>query len=270
MTTRRSITAATLVAALWLIGPLQALGQSRYVAGDIVEDFTLTDRATGKPVRLTDFTGSIIFLEWFAHWCPFCIAAASQVDAGIVDHYRTRGGNPAGIPVVHIAINLQSDAAQRDRTATTTFVQRYGFDPVLQDTQRVLARRFAESGQPIFAIINGVTNSPNVRPWELLHTLQNYGSTQSPLELFRTAIDRVQAAPPRLPYLRVSSAGPATPGGLRIELDAAAPADFGIEVSDNLSHWTPHATLPKGTRILDLQLGTGAENSRFVRLRQTP
>ena len=244
--------------------------QSRYVAGDIVDNFTLTDRATGNPVRLSDFTGSIVFLEWFAHWCPFCVAAAPQVDAGIVDHYRSQGGNPAGIPVVHIALNLQSDTAQRDRTATTTFVQRYGFDPVLQDTQRVLARRFADSGQPIFAIINGVTNSPNARPWELLYALQNYGSTQSPIEQFRAAIDRVQSAPPSLPALRVSSTRTTTPGVLRIELDVDAQANFGIEVSDDLLRWTPHSTLPKGTRALDLSLGTGTESSRFVRLTQAP
>lgn len=255
---------------LLLLGSITAWGQSRYVAGDLVENFTLTDRATGNPVQLSDFAGSIVFLEWFAHWCPFCVAAAPQVHAGIVDYYRNQGGNPAGIPVVHVALNLQSDTQQRDRTATTTFIQRYSFDPVLQDTQRVLARRFADSGQPIFAIINGVTNSPNARPWELLYTLQNYGSTQSPIERFRAAIDRVQAAPPGVPALRVSPERSVPPGVLRIELDAEAQAPFGIEVSDDLLRWTPHATLPKGTRTLDLQLGTGAESSRFIRLTRTP
>lgn len=259
-----------LTTGLLLLATIHAWGQSRYVAGDIVENFTLTDRATGKPVSLSDFAGSIVFLEWFAHWCPFCVAAAPQVDSGIVDYYRGRGGNPAGIPVVHVALNLQSDTQQRDRTATTTFVERYGFDPVLQDTQRVLARRFAESGQPIFAIINGVTNSPNARPWELLYTLQNYGSTTSPITLFRTAIDRVQAAPPGIPALRVSAVRSTTPGALRIELDAEAEASFGIEISDDLLRWTPHATLPKGTRTLDLQLGNGTESSRFIRLTRTP
>lgn len=46
--------------------PLQA--QSMYVKGDIVEDFTLINRATGQPLRLSDFAGKIIFLEWFAWW----------------------------------------------------------------------------------------------------------------------------------------------------------------------------------------------------------
>lgn len=254
------------IATVCLLAAAQANAQTRYVAGDVVEDFTLTDRATGKAVSLSDFTGKIVFLEWFAHWCPFCVAAAPQVHSGVVEHYRNTGGNPAGIPVVHVALNLQSDSQTRDRTATTTFVQRYGLDPVLQDTQRVLARRFAESGQPIFAIINGVTNSPNARPWELLYTLQNYGSTQSPIEQFRTAIDRVQAAPPVIPNLRVNTGSNPANGLLRIELDADATADFRIEVSGDLTGWTPHSTLPRGTRALDLQLGDGSETSRFIRL----
>jgi hypothetical protein len=187
-----------------------------------------------------------------------------------VEYYRNRGGNPAGIPVVHIALNLQADTQSRDRTATTTFIQRYEFDPVLQDTQRVLARRFADGGQPIFAIINGVTNSPNARPWELLDKLQNYGSTQSPIERFRAAIDRVQAAPAAGPSLRVSMDESLRPGVFRIDLDTEARAEFGVEVSEDLVRWVPHAILPKGARTLDVALGTIAEKSRFIRLTQRP
>lgn len=44
------------------------LAQSTYREGDIIEDFTLVNRATGEPLRLSDFEGNIIFLEWFAWW----------------------------------------------------------------------------------------------------------------------------------------------------------------------------------------------------------
>lgn len=36
--------------------------------GELARDFTLNDRATGKPVRLSDFAGKIIFLDLFAYW----------------------------------------------------------------------------------------------------------------------------------------------------------------------------------------------------------
>ena len=39
----------------------------------------------GARVYIQDFAGRVVFLEWFAVWCPYCVAAAPQVEAGIVD-----------------------------------------------------------------------------------------------------------------------------------------------------------------------------------------
>ncbi len=161
-----------------------------YRAGETVQNFTLTDRATGRPVSLTDFAGKIVFLEWFAWWCPFCQASAPQVRAGIVDYYAARGGNPAGIPVLHVALNLQSG----QEVDTQRFITAYGLGQTLNDFNRALADRFQVGGQPIFAIINGVADSASHRPWELVYTQLGYGSTQAPISDFRSAIDRVRAA----------------------------------------------------------------------------
>jgi hypothetical protein len=168
-------------------------GATRYQAGDVVEDFTLIDRSTRQPVQLTDLAGKIIFLEWFAWWCPFCQAAAPQVHTGIVDWYSSRAGNPDGIPVVQIAINLQ----QGQESQTANFVNRAEFGLVLEDFDRSLANRFQSGGQPIFAVINGVTNSPSHRPWELLLHQDGYGQRDfsESLSGFRSVIDSVRAAP---------------------------------------------------------------------------
>ena len=48
--------------------PTTLFSQSTYVGGDIIEDFTLVNRTTGEPLRLSEFEGKIIFLEWFAWW----------------------------------------------------------------------------------------------------------------------------------------------------------------------------------------------------------
>ncbi len=61
----------------------------------------------GATVRLSDFAGRVVFLEWFAVWCPYCVAAALQVETGMVDWYAARGGNPYGVPVLHIAVNQE-------------------------------------------------------------------------------------------------------------------------------------------------------------------
>jgi len=161
-----------------------------YRVGETVRNFTLTDRATGQPVSLTDFAGKIVFLEWFAWWCPFCQAAAPQVRSGIVDYYASRGGNPAGLPVLHVSLNLQpGQEADAQR-----FINSYGLGQTLNDFNRAVANRFQIGGQPIFAIVNGVANSSSHRQWELLLTQLGYASTQAPIAAFRGAIDSVQAA----------------------------------------------------------------------------
>ena len=45
----------------------QASAQT-YNVGDTVGDFTLNEHGTGRAVRLSDFEGKIVFLEWFAWW----------------------------------------------------------------------------------------------------------------------------------------------------------------------------------------------------------
>ena len=60
-------------------------------------------------------------------------------------------------------------------TQTQNFVTRAKLDLVLQDFNRALANRIATDGQPIFAIINGVTNSPSHKPWQLLYSRRGYG-----------------------------------------------------------------------------------------------
>ena len=45
--------------------------KSALPAGNKIPDFTLKD-LNGKEVRLSDFTGKVTFLEFWATWCPDC------------------------------------------------------------------------------------------------------------------------------------------------------------------------------------------------------
>jgi len=215
------------VSALVTASILTAAQAQFYQAGDVIEEFALVNRATREPVRLSDFTGQILFLEWFAWWCPFCQAAAPQVAEGIVEHYRVRGGNPAGIPVVHVAVNLQPN----QESQTQNFVDRAGFELVAEDFGRALAGRFQAGGQPIFAIINGVANSPSHRLWELLLHQDGYGQSQSPIAAFRSAIDAVQAAPAVEP-VRIT----AQPEGKRVVEGRGATLEVGATGSLPLAY----------------------------------
>ncbi|MEM9160754.1 MAG: immunoglobulin domain-containing protein [Verrucomicrobiota bacterium] len=161
----------------------------RYNVGDIVENFTLINRENGQPVSLHDMEGKIIFLEWFAYWCPSCQAAAAQVGPGIIDYYENQNGNPHGIEVMHVGVNLQEGA----EISTQTFINDFGFQFVLNDFDRTVANRFQTGQQPIFAIINGVPESPSHNQWELLYSLLGYNVTPTPIGQFRNVIDSVQA-----------------------------------------------------------------------------
>jgi len=168
----------------------------QYQAGDIVENFTLINRANGQEVSLYDMEGNVIFLEWFAHWCPFCQAAARDIGPGIVDYYNDLGATVNGVEVMHVSLNLQGGAESQ----TQGFVTFFGLQTVLNDFDRAVSNRFQPSNQPIFAIINGVANSPSHQQWELLYTELGYGSINAPIATFRAALESVQAAtaPPEI------------------------------------------------------------------------
>lgn len=234
-------------------------GAQQYSVGQVVTNFSLINRANGQPVQLTDFAGKIVVLDWFAWWCPFCQAAAPQLLTGIDQHYTPRGGNPDGIPVVHIGVNLQSS----QEVQTQNFVTQAGLDLVLNDFSRLVANRFASGGQPIFAIINGVTNSPTHKPWELLYRQAGYGQTTFPISLFQAAIDAVKTAP--LPS-RVAGFRPGVAGTLDLTLEAQPGKRYRIESSTNLVHWTSAISLTatNSSHVVQLQNSAGQER-RFFR-----
>ena len=113
-----------------------------YRVGDTVTNFTFVARRQftrpdgtvvppGGTVNLTDFHGRIVFLEWFAVWCPFCVAAAPQVKTGITDWYAARNGNPYGLPVLHVAVNQEPRSIYQ--TDTDTFITQQGFGITVND-----------------------------------------------------------------------------------------------------------------------------------------
>lgn len=174
-----------------VLSGLTGLDAQRYQVGDIVENFTLIHRESGEEVNLYDLEGRVLFLEWFAYWCPFCQAAAGDVGPGIVDYYKGRGGNPDGVEVMHIGLNLEAS----NQAATGNFINFYGFEYVLNDFSRQVASRFQPRGQPIFAVINGVAGSTSHEQWELIYSHLGYGDLTQPIQEFRNAIDSVASAP---------------------------------------------------------------------------
>lgn len=182
-----------------------ALGSSlksqTYTVGDSVENFTFTDYVSGESVSLYDLgsEGGILVLEWFAWWCPFCANAAANVETGIIEHYKASGGtNPNGVPVRHVALNVQGGA----RSQSDTFIERYGIETVMEDYNRQFFSLFSPGGgQPLFVIINAEPDSPSADQWEVLYTRLNYAGNAAPdiSALMRPVIDAVRPGTPADP-----------------------------------------------------------------------
>lgn len=250
---------------------------AHYQPGDIVtnlafiarQQFTRPDGTVvpaGAQVHINDFAGRVVFLEWFAVWCPYCVAAAPQVKTGIVDWYAARGGNPYGVPVLHIAVNQES--ASFYQTQTDQFIARQSFNPVFNDygvpSGSIVRFAFQSGGQPIFAIINGVTNSPSHQPWQVLVNYLGYGQTDfnTTLAGFRTIIDTVQAAtaPPQLTNAHRAGVD------FKFTFQTQPGRSYRILSSTNLLHWAALQTLPGSTNATTFHHTNAPPAENFYRV----
>ena len=233
-----------------------------YAPGDIVTNLTFYARrsftrpdgtfvSAGSQVKIKDFAGRVVFLEWFAVWCPFCTAAVPQVDTGIVDWYAARGGNPYGVPVLYLFVN--QEPASFYQTQTTNYINA-NLDAstiVLNDYSviggpNLVRPGFQNSGQPIFAVINGVTNSPTHQPWQLLVNYLGFGQTDfnATLASFRTIIDTVQ--PPLLAPLMTNAKR--IGADFEFNFQTQPGRSYRVQGSTNLTSWTTLKTI-SGTNI---------------------
>ncbi len=257
------ISLSVLFALAAMLSAPQVAAQSRYAVGDTVANFTLTERATGRAVSLADFAGKVVVLEWFTWWCPFCQAAAAQIEPGIVRYYEARGGNAAGVPVIHVSVNLQGG----QEAQTQQFVNAYKLGLVLNDFDRALANRFQSGGQPIFAVINGVAGSTSHRQWQLIFSQLGYGTTQAPIADLQRAIDSVRTGAVVTP--------PIIPGSPTVEPPGAvvtAPVIPGSPTVEPLAT-TLAATVGSGATVQWQRNGanvTGATSASLTRSRVAP
>ena len=136
----------------------------------VAANFTIVNHATGQPLSLYDYQGSVILLDFWAYWCESCQAAASDIEPNITQYYRNAGGNSNGVPVQVISISIDCSSPPSENS----YIQTYGLELVADDCNWVAYNQFNYGGIPQFAVINGTTNSLNYTAWQILSEPTGY------------------------------------------------------------------------------------------------
>ena len=137
--------AALLAVALAFSSSFAADEQKAAKVGEAAPDFSLQDQ-NGKTVKLSDFKGKVVVLEWFNQKCPY-----------VVRHYKTKtmintADKYKGQDVVWLAVNTTAGiSAEDNKTTAETWGISY---PILSDTSSSVAQAYGAKSTPHMFIID--------------------------------------------------------------------------------------------------------------------
>ena len=136
--------------------------------------FELPKWETSQTIKLTDYAGQIVVLDFFAYWCVPCRQASAEIEATIQKFYASHGGNPQGVPVRVLSINIEKDRpAQTDRFIKDTCVK-----TVLNDFGGALLDKLGGLATPHIVVIDGTHATAHAPDFRVLYNHSGYEGTR--------------------------------------------------------------------------------------------
>ena len=148
-------------------------------------DFELIKAGTAQKMRLTDFSGEIVVLDFFAYWCVPCKRASAELESGIQKLYAAKSGNPAGLPVRVVSINIEKDHPE----LTAKYIEATGAELVLNDFDGALLEKFGGASTPFIVVIDGTRATKEKPVFEVLYARAGFEGTKT----LRALIDPIKA-----------------------------------------------------------------------------
>lgn len=145
------------VVALVVVGVLAWTFLSGGQSNELDFESTTVD---GQAIRLSDYRGQVVMLNFWATWCPPCRAEMPAIQAAYMRHQNDG--------FVVLAVNNRETSAE-----ILPFVASYGLQfPIVMDTRAQIQQAFAVSAFPTSIFLNGngeayATHSGVVSPEQL-------------------------------------------------------------------------------------------------------
>ena len=151
-------------------------------------DFALTKWGTNETVKLADFAGQIVVLDFFAYWCVPCRRASAEIEPGIQKYYEAKHGNPGGVPVRVVAVNIEADNPQK----TAQFIKEVDAQFVVNDPDAALLTKLDGAGTPFIVVIDGTRATKEKPEFRIIYKRAGFEGTKK----LRQVIDAVKPPAP--------------------------------------------------------------------------